>query len=147
MGSIEAALAECELYEAPVYAHIAKKHGIQRSTLSRRHRGITGSQAQKNESQSLLNDAQARRLINEVNRLSERGTPPTVAMLRTFACNISKIQPGINWASTFVRAHADELKSVYLRGFDLARKKADNWLEYCKYFQLVCSLSYPLDPS
>ena len=55
-------------------------------------------------------------------------------MVRAFAFNICGNLPGIHWAERFVKAHADELKSVYLQGFDLSRKKADNWLEYTKYF-------------
>jgi len=42
--------------------------------------------------------------------------------------------PGKNWANDFVKAHWDELKSVYLWGFNMACKKADNWVEYNKYF-------------
>ena len=59
-------------------------------------------------------------------------------MVRTFAGQLAQKLPGKNWANEFVKAHQDELKSVYLRGFDMARKKADNWVEYNKYFQLVC---------
>jgi hypothetical protein len=40
---IEQALAECDISEAPNYAVIAKKYNLDRTTLSRRHRGKTTS--------------------------------------------------------------------------------------------------------
>ena len=120
MGSIEAALAECDTYENPIYAQIAEKHGVKRSTLSRRHKGVIGSRAEYKELYSLLNNTQAKRLINEINQFSNYNTPPTVAIVRAFAFNICGNLPGIHWAECFVKAYANKLKSVYLRGFNLS---------------------------
>ena len=58
-------------------------------------------------------------------------------MVHNFAAEMSGKEPGIHWVHRFQKRHRDELVSVYLKGFDLARKKADNWLEYKKYFELV----------
>ena len=54
MASIDAALAALQLQEAPNYATTAEEYGVHRSTLSRRYRGITYSQAITNENRSIL---------------------------------------------------------------------------------------------
>ena len=45
MDSIEAALAALNLQSKPNYTQTANEYGVDRSTLSRRHRNITGSKA------------------------------------------------------------------------------------------------------
>jgi hypothetical protein len=54
MSSIEAALAAIASQKKPDYTAAAKKYGVDRSTLSRRHRGVTGSRADATNSKSLL---------------------------------------------------------------------------------------------
>lgn len=59
MDPLEAAIASLEslkLGESINYTQVAKKFGVDRSTLSRRHRGVTGSREQKTENERLLND-------------------------------------------------------------------------------------------
>jgi uncharacterized protein YerC len=66
MDSIEAALAEIESLkpgEKDNYTKISKKHGIDRSTLSRHHRGVQGSREDQYENQRILNNQQAKELI------------------------------------------------------------------------------------
>ena len=81
MDSIEAALEALSLQSKPNYTKTAKAYNVNRSTLSRRHRQVTGSKASGYNSQALLNNQQSRTLINYINELSERGLPPTVAMV------------------------------------------------------------------
>ena len=90
--------------------------------------------------QSLLNNKQAQVLINEINRLSRLRTPPIVAMIRKFAFNISGSWPGKNWANRWIYSHQDDIYSIYLKGFDISRKKADSWKKLKKYFNLIISL-------
>ena len=85
-----------ESQEKPNVNATAKKHGCKQSTLQRRWTGVTGSRADYEESRRFLNNQQVKTLIKEINRLSERGTPPTVAMVRTFAGNIAYKLPGRN---------------------------------------------------
>jgi hypothetical protein len=120
MGSIEAAIEDLRSQKVPQYRQIARKHGVDKETLRRRFKGISLSTAEFHECQSLLSSEQQRALIIEINRLSAFGTPPTVAMVRVFASNIGGKWPGINWANRFIAAHKEELKSVYLKGFDLS---------------------------
>ena len=54
MDPIEAALTAMRNDEAPVIAKYAKEYGCDRSTLSRRYRGVTTSRDEYRESISLL---------------------------------------------------------------------------------------------
>jgi hypothetical protein len=58
-------------------------------------------------------------------------------MVRNFAHDICQKWPGKNWVYRFIQTHEKTLKSAYLNGADLSRKKADNEHEYRLYFELV----------
>jgi len=137
MTPIEAALAAIASEEDPNYAAVAEKYGCDRSTLSRRHRGITGSKTDARSSKSLLSMQQQKDLVNYINRLTARGLPPTHSMVANFAQDICHKSPGKNWVTRFIRSNRDELSSGYLTGQDLSRKKADNIYQYKLYFELV----------
>jgi hypothetical protein len=80
MAAIEAALAAIESLgprERLNYTQIAKEYGVDRSTLSTRHRRVQQSRDTGFENQRLLNDAQAAQLIEWINDLTERGLPPS----------------------------------------------------------------------
>ncbi|RDL32578.1 uncharacterized protein BP5553_09034 [Venustampulla echinocandica] len=64
--------------------------------------------------------------------------PPTPRIVRNLAEEIIKDYVNKNWASTFVRRHRDELKSVYLRNIDNQRRKA----EYLPLFEFFFKLLY-----
>lgn len=139
---IEEALAALELQELPNYNRIAEEYGVDRTRLSRRHRGICTSIQEAREFQRLLSTQQETALVNHINRLSEAGIPPTPSMVRVFAFEISQKWPGNHWVARFVEAHKDTLKSAYLYGFDLKRKRADNYYMIKKYFDLVRNLIF-----
>ena len=137
MQAIEQAINDLNLQEVPNITETSKKYGVNRSTLSRRWRGKTVSTEVSHENKSLLNNQQKKTLINEINRLSAAGTPPTPAMVRVFAFNLAGVWPGIHWVDRFEQSHKNEIASVYLKGFDISRKKADSWVELKKYYDLV----------
>ena len=139
---IEEALAAVELQEVPNYSEIAEEYGVDRTRLSRRHRGLCTSIQEARELQRLLSTQQEIALVNHINRLSEAGIPPTPSMVRVFAFEISQQWPGNHWVARFVEAHKDTLKSAYLYGFDLKRKRADNYYMIKKYFELVRNLIF-----
>jgi hypothetical protein len=93
MDSIEAALAALNLQSKPNYTQTAKEYGVDQSTLSRRHRNITGSKADGYNNQSFLTQQQSNMLINYINKLTKQGLPPTVAMVETFAQEIAGKRP------------------------------------------------------
>ncbi|KIX04029.1 uncharacterized protein Z518_07582 [Rhinocladiella mackenziei CBS 650.93] len=124
--------------DAPNIAATAKRHNVDRSTLSRRWRRKTGSWEDHVDSMSLLTKQQQKNLVFYINKLTERGIPPTNAMVRNFAHDIWQKWPGKNWVYRFIQAHENVLKSGYLCGADLSRKKANNVHQYRPYFELVC---------
>ena len=83
---IELAVADLESQESLNYAQTAKKWNVDRSTLSRRHRGITGSkQDQYSYTAKTFTDVQENVLIRYINDLSARGLPPTSQIIRNLA--------------------------------------------------------------
>ena len=126
MSSIEAALRDLALEDKPNITTIAESHTVHRSTLSRRWRGKTKGRDQYIDSVSLLTKQEQKNLVLYINKLTERGIPPTNAMVRNFAHDICGNWPGKNWVARFVHTHKNTLKSGYLQGADLSRKKADN---------------------
>jgi len=137
MASIEAELADLDLQDSPNYTQTAKKLYVDRSTLSRRHRGKTASVMEGRQITLFLTNQQKKPLIDYISTLNERGIPPTNAMIRVFAQNICGKLPGKNWSNCFVRAHKDKLQSKFLQGADLDWKKADNAYQYQLYFDPV----------
>jgi hypothetical protein len=111
-----------------------------RTTIARREQGKTRTRHEYRESKQLLSAPQELVLVKEINRLTNQGLPPTCAMVRNFAEYILKKRPGERWSSEFVKRHSKILKSGFLAGADLNRKKADNAFQYTLYFELVCSL-------
>jgi hypothetical protein len=137
MGDIEAALAALSLQEVPNISQAARDFNVNRTTLSRRHRGIQQSTATQREFQSLLSNAQQDILVDHINTLSEAGIPPTPSMVRVFAWEISQKWPGNNWVARFVHLHREQLRSAYLNGYEIKRNRADNYRLIEKYFETV----------
>jgi transposase-like protein len=98
MGSIEDALTAIESLEAGEdinYAQIARLYGVERSTLSRRHRGQTTSRKAYSQMQLSLHPQQDLELLRYIKRLTERGLPPTRAVIRNFASQIAQRELGV----------------------------------------------------
>ena len=148
MSPIEEALEELKSQEHPHYTDTAKAFGVDRTTLSRRHRGLTASRGVSTDGPRLLTNQQEKTLTEYINKLTQRGFPPTPAMVRNFAKDIGGIQPAKNWLSRYVKRNREKLDSGYQLGFDLSRKKADNIYAYRLYFDKVsgpdwhCSHTY-----
>jgi hypothetical protein len=131
------ALHSLEPGEKPNISLVARTYGVDRSQLSRRFRGISGSKEEQYNNQRLLSKEQSTALIKWVNQLTERGLPPTNAMLENFAREISGKEPGKNWVSRWKKAHSNKVISVYSKGLDLERKMADSAYKYALYFRLI----------
>ena len=137
MDRIDEAIADLRSQEAPNISQTVVKYGIQRSTLSRRWNGVSKKKDIAYDNQRLLTTAQSKALIQYINDLTERGLPPTNAMVRNFAATIAGRRPGPQWISRWLKAHGKELKSGYLTTIDAARKKADSAYYYSLYFELM----------
>jgi hypothetical protein len=132
------ALAEIESSSKPNYTEIAQKHSLVLSTLLRRVQGKTTSRAEyQSQVRQCLTNAQERVLINQINRLTERGIPPTSQMVRNFAEEMIGRAVGKNWVGEFCRRHQSELKSLYLRNIDNLRVKGEYGPVYKLFYDLV----------
>ena len=138
MNPIEAALADLALQDTPSSTATAKKYNVVRTTLARRHKGKTAAAGVAAKNHQLLTQEQLKGLIRYINQLAERGLPPTNAMVRTFASDISGKWPGKNWIYSFIKSESNNLTSAFLTGFDMSREKVDNIYQYQFYFDLVC---------
>jgi hypothetical protein len=138
---IQAAIADLESQDRLNYAATARKWEIDRSTLSRRHRGETGLNRDANSyARRQLTDVEEEVLIKHINKLSDRGLPPTPQIVKNIAEEIAYVELGPNWVSRFCRRHQGRLKSVYLCTIDHKRKIADNSHHFQHFYETVCIL-------
>jgi len=87
-------LKSLKLGESPNYTQVAQKYGCERSTLSRRHRGVQGTHATKTENERLLTSIQEKELIIYINGLTTKGLPLTKQIVRNFASEIAGKEAG-----------------------------------------------------
>ena len=132
------ALAALELCDVPNYSAIAKEYRVRRTTLMRRHKGQTRPRADfLSESVQCLTNEQEEVLIKHINRMTERGMPPTSQIVKNLAEEIIGKPVGKNWTGQFVHRYNDRLKSLYLRNIDKQRVKSEYGPLYEHFFQLV----------
>ena len=106
MTPIEAALAE--LYslsynEHFTYTDVAKRHGVELSTLRRRHQAITEPRAVKVIKQQQLTPEQELELITWVNGEIEAGRSPLGSLVREKASLLAGKKVGERWVYGFLR--------------------------------------------
>jgi Tc5 transposase DNA-binding domain len=135
---IEAAIEDLESQDHPNITAAATKWKVARETLSKRFRGETTSrQEATSQTRKNLTDVQEETLITYINKLSDRGLPPTPQIVKNLAEEIVHKEVGPNWVSRFIRRHHDQLKSVYLRTIDHKRKIADNAHHFRHFYDTV----------
>ena len=93
MDPIQEAIEDIESREDGAsfsYREIARKFNINRTTLSRRHQGLTRSNAAIAEAQQLLNPQQELELIRYIEKCTRRGLPPTREMVQNFSSAVAQ---------------------------------------------------------
>ena len=109
----------------------------------RRYKRQTASQQESvSVYKKLLTTAQEETLITHINRLTDRGLPPTPKILENIAKELIKQQPGKKWVYRFCQRYEDCIKSRYLRAIDQQRQIADNSPYFQHFFNTVSSLLY-----
>jgi AraC-like DNA-binding protein len=103
MEPIEAALQDLNLQDKPNISATAKLYSVERSTLSRRFNHVSTSTLVKHQNQQLLQPQQEADLIEYINQLTEKGIHLTTSMVRNFAEEISRKEPGKNWSQRFCK--------------------------------------------
>ncbi|KAF2836603.1 putative pogo transposable element [Patellaria atrata CBS 101060] len=137
MVAIDLALDDLNSQSVPNISHTAKKFGVDRTTLSRRWRGITRSMDTAYKRREFLNESQSKFLIKYINRVSAQGLAPTPLMVRTWAAEIAKKEPSAKWPSRWIKRNSKCLKSGYLSGLDKSRKNSESAFYYALYFELL----------
>ena len=135
---IEAAIAELKPQKRVNYAATARKWKVEPTTLRRRFIGETRSIQEANaESHQKLTSIQEEALIEHINKLTDRGIPPTPQIVKNIAEELAKSKLGPNWVSRFCKRHCSHLASEYLRKIDHKRKVADNFRYFHYFFNTV----------
>jgi hypothetical protein len=135
---IAAAIADLETQERPNITATAKRYEIARKTLSDRFHGKSTTIEEINSYvRQQLTATQEEALITYVNKLNDRGFPPTPQILKNIAESIAHVTLGRNWVARFCKRHRTRLTSVYLRTIDHKRKIADNSQHFQHFFDLV----------
>ena len=135
---IEAAIAELKPQKRVNYAATARKWKVEPTTLRRRFIGETRSIQEANaESHQKLTSIQEEALIEHINKLTDRGIPPTPQIVKNIAEELAKSKLGPNWVFRFCKRHCSRLASEYLRKIDHKRKVADNSRYFHYFFNTV----------
>ncbi|KAF2844040.1 hypothetical protein T440DRAFT_369135, partial [Plenodomus tracheiphilus IPT5] len=106
MASIEAALAAIEALqpgEKVNYTQIAKRFSVVRSTLTRRHQGVSTPLDTRYRNQQSLHPQQEQELLRYIEHLTREGLPPTRSMIRNFGSQIAKKELGKHWADSYIQ--------------------------------------------
>jgi len=140
MTAIDNALAEIDALEPGeklCYQKIATRHGVDRSTLSRRHKQIQAPRATKDTNQQKLNPQQEEELVKYIEGLTARRLPPTRDMIRNFASTIAREPVSDSWVTRFINKHKDRLTPRWTTAMDSVRHAADSGEKYRLYFDLL----------
>jgi hypothetical protein len=105
MTGITEALAECDSIPSGdkiPWQEIADKHGVVRSTLTRRHRRETRSRKEVLTSQRNLQPQQQAELVKYIERLTDRKLPPTREIVQSYASDIAAHPVSESWVTRFL---------------------------------------------
>jgi hypothetical protein len=135
---IAAAIAAIQSGEITDYSKAAAKFNVDRTTISKRIRGLTKSRRDADSFwRQCLTNAEEETLIAHINKLTDRGMPPTSSIVRNLAEEIRGAKVGKNWTRQFIQRHKNRLKSLYLRNIDNLRVTADYAPMFTLFFALV----------
>jgi hypothetical protein len=132
-----AAIESHELGEQLVYQKYADKYGVNRSTLSRRHRGISQPRKDYAANQQVLTPAQEAELVEYIKTLTKQGLPPTREMIQNFSSKLAPWELSESWVTRFLHRHHIDLITRWSSGLDRPRHQAHSLPKYNKYFDLL----------
>ena len=137
MAPIDEALAAIDSLEPGdkiVYAKFADAYGVDPETLRRRVLGMQRSCEDKNINQSKLNPQQEEILVEYINELTERFTPPKRSQIRLFATRLCGTIVSEAWVTRFMQRHLSDFISRWDTPMDAKRHRADSLSKYQAYF-------------
>jgi hypothetical protein len=121
------------------YRTAAKRFGVSRSTLARRHDGRQAPRTAKNITQRKLHPQQEAKLVQYIKDLTLKALPPTREMIQNFASQIAAERVSASWVTRFINRHRVDLITKWTTSMDRRRHKADSLLKYNLYFDLLHS--------
>jgi hypothetical protein len=131
--SVEAALEDIAAIDSDketCYTTFAEKHGVERSTLSRRHRALTRSRETQAKTQQKLNPQQEEELAKYIEKLTERHLAPTREMIQNFGESIAKQKLSQAWVTRFIHRNQDHFTTRWATAMDANRHAADSGDKY-----------------
>ncbi|KAG9188192.1 hypothetical protein G6011_02115 [Alternaria panax] len=137
MDPIQEAIEEIESRELGdefSYQAIAKKYGVGRMTLMRRHKGETETYGLRKSSLHPQHEAE---LVRYIETLTERRLPPTRTMIQQFASQLAGKPVSESWVSRYLRRHPNHLISRSGKAMAKEHTKADSGAKYNLYFKLL----------
>jgi hypothetical protein len=137
MTAIDKAIEDLESHESgPQYPYqkYATKWGVNRSTLSRRHRGVSRSVRAAHDAQKNLTTPQQQGLIDYITDLTKNGLPPTREMIQNFSSEIAQKPVSESWVTRFISQNDIHLISKWAAPMDRLRHNADSMLKYKQYY-------------
>ena len=152
MPGINDALAEIRKLKPGdklVYTKIALKHGVDRNTLSRAHRGVQVPRRVANDHQHKLTRQQEEDLVQYIELLSARRLPPTRVMVQNFASKVAQNPCSESWVTRFLHRYRDRVILQWTTGMDSNRHNAESGYKYKLYFDLLQQkiTEYDIEPA
>ena len=131
-NQLDLALADLAQQDKPNFLGTSKRYNVSVTTLRDRFLGKQSSrQAATSIHHKNLTDAEEEALISLINRLTNRGLPPTQSIVKNLAEEMIQRPVGKNWAGQFVARQRHRLTSGFLRNINKKRVKS----EYAPLFQ------------
>ncbi|RYN60260.1 hypothetical protein AA0118_g6522 [Alternaria tenuissima] len=101
------------------YRQVSKIFGVDRTTLSRRHK--------------------EQEVVSHIDRATRDGLPPTGSILKNFGSAVAQQEVSDSWVKRFRRRYPDKLITKWDTGIDRERHVADSKYKYELYFNLLHS--------
>jgi hypothetical protein len=140
MAPIDEAIADLESRdpgEKFTLKEVAEKWGIDRSTLGRRWRRVTGPRRHGYAQQQAIDPQQELELVQYIIKLTKRGLHPTREMIRNFSSEVAHQQLSESWVTCFINRHEIHLISKWITTMDRTRHRADTESQYRLFFELL----------
>ncbi|KAF1837645.1 hypothetical protein BDW02DRAFT_490954 [Decorospora gaudefroyi] len=134
-----AAIEAREPGESFSYREVAKRFGVDRTTLSRRYQGNSQPHIEAMQEHHIVDPHYEKELVQYIESLTARGLPPSKSMIKNFASTVSKWEVLDRWVDRFLDRNNPNLTIRYTVGIDRDRQQANTKEAYRLYFDILNS--------